>query len=103
MLLRLLTLCAVPIELGQTDVAVGGEGTHAQILSEGEGVPLVANRDIQMGCRGMRHDFTEDVQGSSFVRSLSSPTRDAQRIRAELGGFVAPPRPKVGVGELRGE
>src|SRR5215831_13402949 len=103
MVMRLLTLRAAPIELGKADVAVGGERTHAQVLSEGKGFPLVANRDVEMRYRGVRHDFTEDMQGSSFVPSLPPPPRGAERFRRELGGFVAPPRPKVGVGELRGK
>jgi hypothetical protein len=49
------------------------------------------------------HDFTKDVQGSSFVPSLPPPTRGAERIRRELGRFVLPPRPKIGVAEPRGE
>src|SRR5499433_1623584 len=103
MLMRLLTLCSAQIELGKADVAVGGERTHARILSEGKGVPLVANRDVEMGYRRVLRNFTEDVQGSSFVPSLSPPTRDAQRVRPELRGFIASPRRKVGAGELRCE
>src|SRR5215813_8614657 len=69
MLMRLLTLCSAQIELGKADVAVGGERTHARILGEGEGVPLMANRDVEMGYRRLPHNFTKDVQGSSFVPS----------------------------------
>src|SRR5262249_35126924 len=97
MLMRLLTLCCSQIELGKADVAVGGEGTHARILGEGKGIPLVANRDVEMGYCRVTHNFTKDVQGSSFIPSLPPPTRDAQRIRRELGGFVASPRPPAAV------
>src|SRR5215470_15629703 len=103
MLMRLLTLCRAQIQLGKADVTVGGERTHARILSEGKGVPLVANRDVEMGYRRMLRNFTKDVQGSSFVPSLSPPTCDAQRVRPELRGFIASPRLQVGVGELRCE
>src|SRR5262245_62811868 len=103
MVLCLLTQCGAPIEIAKADVAVGGERPHPQILREGEGLLLVANRDVKGGYRGVRHDFSKNVQGSSFVPSLSPSTRGAERIRRELGGFVSPPRPKVGVGELRGK
>src|SRR5215475_5294066 len=46
MVTRLLTLCGAPIELGKANVAVGGERTHAQFLGQGEGLPLVAYRDV---------------------------------------------------------
>src|SRR5262245_54065866 len=103
MVMRLLTLCGAPIELGKANVAVGGERTHAQFLGQGEGLPLVAYRDVEMGHRGVRHDFTKDVKGSSFVPPLPAPTRGAEGIRSKLRRLVPPPSPKVSVGELRGK
>src|SRR5215470_13437004 len=67
MVMCLLALCGAPIEIGKADVAVGGERPHAQILREGEGLLLVANRDVEVGYRGVRHDFSKNVQGPSFV------------------------------------
>src|SRR4029434_781406 len=42
MLLRLLALARAPVELAETEVAVGDEGAHPEVLSEGERVTVVA-------------------------------------------------------------
>ena len=51
MVMRVLMLGGAPIKLGQAHVAMGGERTHAQFLGQGEGLPLVANRDVELGRR----------------------------------------------------
>src|SRR5262249_58864406 len=61
------------------------------------------NGEAWRGYAACPHISAREGRARRLVPSPPPPTRDAQRIGRELGGFVAPPRPEVGVGELRGE
>src|SRR6266404_5100204 len=70
MLSRLLVLVGLPKELAQMEMTVGGERTHAELASQGQGLAVVAfcrpvSRRITTGS-----DFTEQAEAPRLVPAL---------------------------------
>src|SRR5262245_38172010 len=73
MLLRQLALARAPVELAEAEVAVGDEGTHAEVAGQIERLAIETLRSIEIRRRCTRLDLGEESQDSCFV----TPTAEA--------------------------
>src|SRR5262249_11467787 len=67
MLLRLLALADAPVELAETQVAVGHDRTHAQLVSDGHGLPVGGFSRFRIWWVAMRGDLAQSAERPRFL------------------------------------
>src|SRR5436190_18611983 len=87
-LLGLLALAGAPKELAETEVAVGDEGAHPELLGERERVTVVAVSVLRGIAAG--GDLAEQAEGPRLVGTLSALARKGQGSPGEFEGILEP-------------
>jgi hypothetical protein len=60
------------VELAQAEVAVGGEGMHAELVGQGESLPVVAFGLRNVDGTLMRGNLAEEAEGPRLVAALAA-------------------------------
>ena len=77
-------LASLGIERAQPQVAMGLEWAHAQILSQGEGLAVVAGGGLDRGGRLARRALAQEPQGPGLIAALRVLAGELDRLRSAL-------------------
>jgi len=94
MLLRLLSVACAPVELGEAEVTVGDEGTHAPRLGEGQRLVIVGLAALGIEPVGMGRDVAEQVQRMGRIPKVTRREFDGAVTQALR--LVEPAEPQTG-------
>src|SRR5262245_29236324 len=90
MLLRQLALARAPIELAEAEVAVGDEGTHAEVAGQIERIAIETLRSIEIRRRCTRVDLGEESQDSCLATATAQATGGVEGVPSRDSSVAFP-------------
>src|SRR5215470_139953 len=75
-------------ELAQVEMDVGDEGAHLELGSQGQGLPVVAFRRLDVRWVSAEGDFAEQVEGPSLVAALPMAPGQGHALLCTVQRFV---------------
>ena len=87
-LLGLLALARAPVQLAEAEVAVGGEGAHAELLGERERVTVVSVSVLRGIAAGS--DLSEETEGPRLVAALTALSGKGEGAVDEYNRLIDP-------------
>src|SRR5437879_3474992 len=95
MLLRIFSPPRPTVQSAQPEVAVGDEGTHSELLRQGERLAIGSLCLVEVGHRSLRTDLSRQTKRVRFTTALFLCPGQLERPARRLARVVAPARQEV--------